>query len=399
MKPTKKKIAVIFGGCSSEYLISLQSAGAVLANLDKTRYTPVMIGITVTGEWRLYDGEIERIAADTWHESTFCTPVAILPDRTGPRLLRLGRTMIEEIKIDAAFPIIHGRNGEDGTIQGLFELMGIPLVGCGVLASALCMDKDRAHRLVAAAGIVVPDSLVMEDGAEIRDGADMERALVWAETIGYPLFVKPVRAGSSYGISRVTGSGELAAAIKRAFTYDNRIIIEEGIDGFEVGCAVMGNNVLTMGAADEIELVGGFFDYTEKYTLETAAIHVPARIAPAVAEQIKACAAIIYRTLGCRGLARVDMFLSVSGAIVFNEVNTIPGFTAHSRFPQMFEAVGVSFPQIITAAIELSFEPTAAAAPSATALPAAAATSPAAAAPPPAGSKAQGCAALAGATG
>ena len=178
-----------------------------------------------------------------------------------------------------------------------------------------------------------------------------------AATLGYPLFVKPVRAGSSYGITRVEAPEELGAAVALAFRYDSEIILEEAVSGFEVGCAVMGNDALTVGELDEIELSGGFFNFKEKYTLETSAIHVPARISPEKAAEMKETAKTIYRTLGCRGFARVDMFLEPNGQIVFNEVNTIPGFTAHSRYPSMMKAVGIDFEQVISRLVELAVGP------------------------------------------
>ncbi|MCX4374265.1 MAG: ATP-grasp domain-containing protein, partial [Dysosmobacter sp.] len=220
--------------------------------------------------------------------------------------------------------------------------------GCGVLASALCMDKDRAHKLAQAAGVAIPQSTVLERWMGVTV------ALAEGETLGYPLFVKPVRAGSSYGITKVMERGQLSAALELAFQYDDQIIMEEAVPGFEVGCAVLGNETLTVGEPDEIELAGGFFNFTEKYTLETSTIHVPARVTAEQREQIKASAKRIYRALGCQGFARVDQFLTTEGRLVFNEVNTIPGFTAHSRYPNMMKAAGMSFEQVISALIELA---------------------------------------------
>ena len=228
----------------------------------------------------------------------------------------------------------------------MFELAGIPLVGCGAASCALCMDKDRAHKLVSAEGVSVPQSFAL------NRSIDMKTARRAAERIGYPLFVKPVRAGSSFGVSRVTELNALAEAVRLAFQYDDTVLLEQAISGFEVGCAVMGKETLTVGELDEVELSGGFFDYTEKYTLKTSALHVPARIPPEKAGQIKQTAKIIYRALGCSGFARVDVFYTPEGRIVFNEVNTIPGFTSHSRFPNMMKAAGVSFEDVITRAIE-----------------------------------------------
>ena len=210
------------------------------------------------------------------------------------------------------------------------------------------MDKHRAHQIVQAAGIEVPRSLVLERGQ------GMESAHALAEQVGYPLFVKPVRAGSSFGITKVADRENLPAAVALASQYDREIILEEAVPGFEVGCAVMGNDILTVGEVDEIELEDGFFDYTEKYTLKTSAIHVPARIPRDTAERVKQTAQAIYRALGCSGFARVDMFLTPDGHIIFNEVNTIPGFTEHSRFPSMMQAVGLDLGQVISTVIGLA---------------------------------------------
>lgn len=342
----RKQIAILFGGCSPEYSVSLQSAYSVITHIDRKKYTPVLIGISNAGDWFKYDGEIEKIPADTWCNEKDCIPVVVSPSRTVHGILTIKNGKIKEMYIDAAFPVLHGKNGEDGTVQGLFELAGIPVVGCGVLSSALCMDKDRAHKLVQAAGISVPQSFVLQNDM------DAEIALMQAEEIGYPLFVKPVGAGSSYGITKVTERNQLPAALKLAFSYDNKVIIEECISGFEVGCAVLENDGLMVGEVDEIELEKGFFNFTEKYTLKTSSIHVPARISAEEATKIKEMAKLIYKTLDCRGFARVDMFLDDTGRIVFNEVNTIPGFTTHSRFPNMMKAVHISFEQIISIAID-----------------------------------------------
>ena len=212
------------------------------------------------------------------------------------------------------------------------------------------MDKDRAHKLVDLAGIRVPKSFVLVSGYDKNAAVDR------ANELGYPLFIKPIKAGSSYGVTKVLGSDEVIKAIDFAFKYDNEVIVEEGIAGFEVGCAVMGNSELITGELDEIELADGFFDFTEKYNLITSQIHVPARISKEKSDAMKAAAKVIYKALGCTGFARVDMFLTDDGEIVFNEVNTIPGFTPHSRFPSMMKAVGVSFEGIITRAIELAME-------------------------------------------
>lgn len=344
----RKHIAVIFGGCSSEYSVSLESASGVISHMDPERFIPVLVGITKAGDWLHYTGSIEKIGKDTWMEAD-CAPAFLSPDRSRHALMVVRGDRLEEIYLDAVLPILHGKNGEDGTVQGLCELAGIPLAGCGTLASALCMDKDRAHKLVSLAGVSVPASFTLRS-------AQAPGAAALADKLGYPLFVKPVKAGSSYGVSKVSTPEELAGAVEEALRYDDEIILEENIPGFEVGCAIMGAEELFVGELDEIELSEGFFDFTEKYNLITSRIHVPARVPPEKTAELKQAGKTIYRALGCRGFARVDMFLRPDGEILFNEVNTIPGFTAHSRFPSMMKAAGLCFEELITRIIEMAVE-------------------------------------------
>lgn len=342
----KLRIAILFGGASSEYRVSLASASAVLRHLDRTRYEPVPIGITREGNWYLCSGDPNQVQADCWYRDGECRPVALSPSRGERALWVLDGHTVQKLPIDAALPVLHGKNGEDGTVQGLMELAGIPLAGCGTLASALCMDKDRAHQLARQCGVRVPRSLLLEEANELS------RAEAFAEAVGYPLFVKPVRSGSSFGISRVQRRGDLSAALTLAFSHDDRVLLEEAISGCEVGCAVLGTRELIVGAVDEIELSGGFFDFTEKYTLQTSAIHVPARISPAQTKAVQETAKHLYRALGCAGFARVDFFLTARGELVFNEINTIPGFTEHSRYPAMLRAAGYSFSEVLDLLIQ-----------------------------------------------
>ena len=246
--------------------------------------------------------------------------------------------------------MLHGKNGEDGTVQGLIELAGIPLVGCDSLSSVLCMDKDRAHKLAGLAGVKTPLAVVFS--GLLSDDLIFEKT----SHLTYPLFVKPVKAGSSFGITKVYTKEQLPDAVKNAFQHDNQVIIEENVDGFEVGCAVLGNKDLIIGEVDEIELTEGFFDYTEKYTLKSSKIHMPARINDELKDKIKKTATSIYRALGCSGFARVDMFIAEKGEIVFNEVNTIPGFTSHSRYPNMMKGIGLQFDDIVDKLIQLGLE-------------------------------------------
>ena len=347
----KKIIAVLFGGCSPEYSVSLQSVYSVLTNINKDKYEVIPVGITKDGQWYWYRGDYENIRLDLWHKDCGnLSPACISPDRKIHGIIEYGDKRINTVGVDAVFPVLHGGNGEDGTVQGLTELAGIPLIGCPTLASALCMDKDRAHRLVKAAGIRVPDSVVL------KHCPDEEELCNAVKDIKCPVFVKPVRAGSSFGISKVFRRDELMEAVRRAFEYDTEIIIEENIEGFEVGCAVLGNDELITGRVDEIELSDGFFDFTEKYTLKTSKIHMPARIDEKTENRIKNTACLIYRTLGCRVFARVDMFLTPDNEIVFNEVNTIPGFTSHSRYPGMMKGIGIRFDEIVERLIELGMK-------------------------------------------
>ena len=343
----RKTIAVIFGGCSTEYEVSLQSAFAILSGLESSnlgheRLEVIPIGITRKGDWYRYTGDYRKLQNETWEQdSAELIPVVISQSRTVKGMIELWEKP-RVVKLDLAFPVLHGRNGEDGTVQGVFELVGIPVVGCNTLASALCMDKDRAHKLVQNAGISVPKAVTCCNTKDDRES--LEEAV---KELSYPLFVKPIRAGSSFGITKIYGKQELWPAVDRAFLYDDEIIIEENVDGFETGCAVLGKEELTTGRVDEIELTEGFFDYTEKYTLKTSKIHMPARIGEECEKRIQQAAVKIYKTLGCSGFARVDMFLKPTGEIVFNEVNTIPGFTEHSRYPNMMKGIGMTFDEIL----------------------------------------------------
>lgn len=345
----RKRIAVIFGGRSTEYEISLQSAFSVLKNIHKEKYDIVPIGITREGDWYHYKGDYQQIAENTWQLDTENKiPVTISASCKKRGFLELSGESFHWLEVDCVFPILHGKNGEDGTIQGIFEMTGLPIIGCNTLASALCMDKDRAHKLVHEAGIGVTKSITLR----YSDRNDKALLRIFTE-LTYPVFVKPVRAGSSYGISKIYSGKELNAALDKAFEYDRDVIIEEAVCGIEVGCAVLGKEELTVGRIDEIEAPDGFFDYNEKYTLKTAKIFMPARIDMKTEKRIQDMAVYIYRILDCSGFARVDMFLTPPGEIIFHEVNTIPGLTSHSRFPNMMKGIGLSFDKMLDKMIEL----------------------------------------------
>ncbi len=347
---SKIAVAVIFGGNSTEYEISLQSAFSVLDNLDPEKFDVIPIGITRDGDWYRYYGSYERLPDNTWmNDPSLLTPVIISHSRSSKGIIELRPDGNMLTEIDLAFPVLHGKNGEDGTVQGLFELAGITLVGCSALSSALCMDKDRAHKLVSLHGIEVPKAALIRK-------YEKDRTEELTASLTYPLFVKPVRAGSSFGITKIYRKEELMPAVEFAFEHDDEVIVEENIDGFEVGCAVLGVDELTVGRVDEIELSHGFFDFTEKYNLITSNIYMPARIDPETENRIRETAKVIYKALACSGFARVDMFLTPDKRIVFNEVNTIPGFTSHSRYPNMMKGIGLSFSQMLEKLIGLYVE-------------------------------------------
>ncbi|MFZ7132313.1 MAG: D-alanine--D-serine ligase VanG [Eubacteriales bacterium] len=342
----KKKVAILFGGCSSEYSVSLQSAAAVIAQINTQKYETILIGITKEGKWLLYDGDTDKIKDDTWYYDVSCIPALISPSRDVHGILEFHIDRIKETYVHMIFPVLHGKNGEDGTLQGLLELSGIPFAGCGSLSSALCMDKALAHTIAKESGVKIPDFFT------VHQDEDSETIIKQTENMGYPLFVKPAKSGSSYGITKVWSPKQLIQSVSLAAKHDNKIIIEQTVEGFEVGCAILESEELIIGELDEIELNSDFFDYQEKYSLQTSVIHRPARISLEMTDKIKETAKLLFRVMECKGFARIDMFLTPKGDIVFNEINTIPGFTSHSRYPGMMAAADISFNQLIELIID-----------------------------------------------
>lgn len=345
----QKTLAVIFGGASPEYAISLKSATAVLQVLHTLPYELVMLGIDPAGRWYRYTGAIDNIATDQWCDPSVTRQASLLPCRHTHGMIEMDPETgaVAITRIDAAFPILHGKFGEDGTVQGLLELAGIPIIGCGSLSSAICMDKAISHALVQQAGFNIPQ------GVMLRQGVTQEQVVAATADLAYPLIVKPTSCGSSIGVSCAKDPALLWQAVDLAFSYEDTILVEEKVQGIEVGCAVMGTGeTLSIGLLDEIELNSDLFDFTEKYTLQTSSIYTPARIAPEIADKISTIAMQIYQVLRCQGFARVDFFLTQKGEVLFNEVNTIPGFTSHSRFPNMMKAAGCSFEQLVTQLVQ-----------------------------------------------
>lgn len=347
----KKQIAVFFGGESPEYEVSIQSATAVIQAIDTSKNEIIFIGITKQGKWYLYEGPIEAIINNNWDQHPSCTMVSPIMDKATSGVYIHRAFSVETCHIDVAIPILHGQNGEDGTIQGVFELAGINYVGCGVFTSALCTDKVQVQKLVHNLGIQITPSIHFES-----DKMPHQRIRNFLATHGFPLFIKPVRAGSSIGISMVSSEDALILAIKHAAQFDTEITIEKAIQGSEVGCGIIGNETPIIGGVDEIELDGGFFSFVEKYELVSSQIHMPARIPKSVKLQIQKAAREIYEAVHCEGLSRIDFFLQEDGQLIFNEVNTMPGFTEHSRFPALMREAGYSYEKLVQTLIELAEE-------------------------------------------
>jgi D-alanine--(R)-lactate ligase len=336
------KLGIIFGGCSEEHPVSVKSAREVARNLDVEKYEPFYLGITQSGDWRLCDGP------DADWEKHDHRPALLSPDRSARGLLVLDQGRYETIKLDVVLPVLHGKLGEDGAIQGLLELAGIPYIGCDIQSSALCMDKSLAYLVAASAGIATPDHWTVTAGENI----DPDR-------IAYPVFVKPARSGSSFGVTKVSRKEELVSAVETARKYDSKVLIEEAVVGSEIGCAILGNGTdLIAGEVDHIALSHGFFRIHQEDQPETGSDNsvaiVPADIPEESRSLVLEKAKAVYRALGCRGLARVDMFLTRDGAVVLNEVNTFPGMTSYSRYPRMMAAADLPLTAVIDRLVSLA---------------------------------------------
>jgi len=334
----KIKVGCFFGGKSSEYEVSLKSAEAIIKNMNPKKYEIIKIGITKDGDFFLYEGSINKIANNEWLKEKLI-PVSISTNSSSSGLINLNDHTI--IHYDVAFPILHGTNGEDGRIQALFEITNIPYVGCDMLSSDMCMDKDIAHKIVQLIGIKVPKSYLYHKDDEYML---FEKKI---KTLTPPLYVKPVNGGSSIGITKIKEISKLQEAIDFALQYDNKVLVEEHVEGVEVGCAIMGNKNLVIGTVDEVKLNVDFFDFDQKYNLHKVKIGPKTDVDEVVLTEIKETAVQIYQALNCKGLARIDMFLTKEMNIVFNEVNTMPGFTENSRFPNMLKNIGYTFEEIV----------------------------------------------------
>jgi D-alanine-D-alanine ligase len=351
-------VAVVYGGRSSEHAISCVSAGSILRNLDPERFEVVAVGITPEGAWMLTDAEPDALAiADgrlpqVTGASGRELALAADPGRSG-ELLSLGHGAPEVLgAVDVVFPVLHGPYGEDGTIQGLLELAGVPYVGAGVLASASGMDKEFTKKLLAAEGLPVGDQAVLRPQQETLSLDDRER-------LGLPVFVKPARGGSSIGVSRVTAWDKLPAAIELARRHDPKVIVEAAVVGRELECGVLEfpDGRIEASTVGEIRVAGvrgredSFYDFATKYLEDAAELDVPAKVDDSIADEVRQLAIRAFQAIDCQGLARVDFFLTEDGPVI-NEINTMPGFTTISMFPRMWAASGVDYPTLLATMVE-----------------------------------------------
>ena len=351
----KLSVCVLFGGMSPEHEVSLRSAEFVLNCLDPEKYNIFPVGITKNGDWVLFGGtDYAMRPSGEWQNCPENRRAAISPVR-GQGLLSFEGDCVVRERIDVVFPVLHGENGEDGTIQGLLKLAGIPYVGPHVSASAVAVDKTLTKLVVDHAGVTQAAwALVRNSELDCRMDNVLENL---EQKFSYPMFVKPAGTGSSVGVSKAADRDGLKDALLKAGTYDEKILVEEFIHGREVEVAVMGNNSPVASDCGEIDSGAEFYDYDAKYITDTSVAYIPARIPEDVAEQVRDAAVKVYSAIGCQGLSRVDFFVTYEGnRVVFNEINTLPGFTSISMYPKLFAASGIPGPQLIDELLQLALE-------------------------------------------
>lgn len=363
----KKRVLVIFGGQSSEHEVSRISATSILKNINKEKFEVLMMGITKDGKWLPYNGDIDKIPSGEWEQiaiegnvkgigiQSSLLDAMVASSNTVGNLDELGKTQVNGKRIDVVFPVLHGCNGEDGTIQGLFELASMPYVGCGVLGSALGMDKIYAKIMFEKAGIPQADYLYFTRKEIGRDIDNVVSEI--EEKFAYPIFVKPSNAGSSVGITKAHDKRELEEALNFAARYDRKVLVEEYINGREVECAVLGNDDPDASTVGEVIPGNEFYDYKAKYIDNSSKIKIPADLPEETIEKIRGYAVKAFKALDCCGLARVDFFVhKESGRVYINEINTMPGFTSISMYPMLWEASGVPYGELIERLINLAVE-------------------------------------------
>lgn len=350
----KLSVCVLFGGRSPEHEVSLRSAESVLNNMDPEKYNIFPVGITKSGNWLLFGSrDYSLLPGGQWEHCEGNRQVALSPIR-GQGLLNFEGDCVVRERIDVVFPVLHGENGEDGAIQGLLQLAGIPYVGPHVAASAVAMDKTLTKLVADNAGI---PQAAWQLVRRANLGAKLEPTLDALEKrFAYPMFVKPAGTGSSVGVSKAKDRQALAAALENAAKFDDKILVEEFIRGKEIEVAVMGNGSPVASVCGEIDSGAEFYDYDAKYITDTSVAYIPARISEEASEQVRDMAVRVYRAIGCLGLSRVDFFVTEEGRVVFNEINTIPGFTSISMYPKLFGASGIPYGQLVDQLLELALE-------------------------------------------
>ena len=351
----KLSVCILFGGISPEHAVSLRSAESVLNNIDHEKYNVFPVGITQEGKWILFGGkDYSMLPEGTWMTHPDNRFAAISPVR-GQGLLSFEGDCVVREHIDVVFPVLHGENGEDGAMQGLLQMAGIPYVGPHVAASAVAMDKTLTKLVVDNAGVTQAAwQLVRSDEAEQRTDRVLDSL---EKKFAYPMFVKPAGTGSSVGVSKASDREALRSALLAAGVYDKKILVEEFIHGREVEVAVMGNDNPAASVCGEIDSGAEFYDYDAKYVTDTSTAYIPARIPEDVAEQVRDAAVKVYRAVGCQGLSRVDFFVTYEdNRVVFNEINTLPGFTSISMYPKLFAASGIPYRQLIDELLKLALE-------------------------------------------
>lgn len=351
----KQKIAVLFGGASSEHEVSLVSAYSVLSNIPQDKYDVMCIGITKKGHWMYYPGEYEKIKTGEWEKNPDNCTAVISPDTVNRGIILMGADDKCYIrKVDAVFPVLHGRFGEDGTVQALCALAGLPCVGCDMTSSANCMDKAITHTILDAAGIrTAPYCYVMRDSLNDIDSVCNE---IESKLGGYPVFVKPACAGSSVGVSRAADREALKSGLKIAFAHGKKVVVESEVIGKEVECAVLGNGTdLLASIPGQITPAEEFYDYDAKYKLGTSVLDIPAKISPELTDELRQTAEKAFAAMGCSGFSRVDFFVTDDG-LVLNEINTIPGFTPISMYPKLMANMGIEYSELLDRLIQLAID-------------------------------------------
>lgn len=351
----KLSVCVLFGGVSPEHEVSLRSAEYVLNTIDKEKYNVFPVGITKDGDWVLFGGtDYSMLPAGTWVNHEENRRGTISPVR-GQGLLSFENDCTVRERIDVVFPVMHGENGEDGSIQGLLQIAGIPYVGPHVASSAVCMDKTLTKLVAELAGVRQAAWLLVTRSAYSRRPEDLLRSV--EAKFDYPVFVKPAGTGSSVGVSKAKNREGLVAAIEEALKFDSKVLVEEFIDGREIEVAVLGNETPMASVCGEIDSGADFYDYEAKYISDTSSAYIPARLPDDVSEKVRETAVKVYEAMGCRGLSRVDFFVTrQENEVVFNEINTLPGFTSISMYPKLFEASGIPGKELIDQLIELAVE-------------------------------------------